>query len=127
MKRPLFFALVLSLSAAESISRANAQDLSSLAQQNMAFDQQFFGQLQGMQMQNQMRQQQLMQNYIAQNGPQLRAEYQQFVASTGMQIPFEQFVYSHIMTQGGRNAGPAACMQSSISNSRPWMSSPGSR
>ncbi len=106
MKRFLFLFTTLFIS-----QPASAQDLSTLAQQNMAFDNQFFGQLQGMQMQNQLAQQQLMQGYIAQNGPQLQAEYRQFVSSTGMQIPFEQFVYSHIMTQGGRNPGPALQQQ----------------
>ena len=88
-----------------------AQDLGTLAQQNMAFDQQFNAQLGGLMQQNQMQQQQMMQNYIQQNGPQLRQQYQQFVQSTGMQIPFEQFVYSHIITAGGTNPAPALQQQ----------------
>jgi len=88
-----------------------AQDLGDIAQQNMAFDQQFNNQLQGLMQQNQMQQQQMVQGYIQSNGPQLRQEYQQFLQSTGMQISFEQFVYSHIATQGGRNPGPALQQQ----------------
>ena len=90
---------------------ASAQDLGSLAAQNMAFDQQFNAQLQGMQQQNQAQMAALQQNYIQQYGPQLQQQYQQFVQSTGMQISFEQFVYSHIMTQGGANPGPALQQQ----------------
>ena len=88
-------------------SEAIAQDLGSIAASNMAFDQQFNAQLGGMMQQNQMAQQQLMQNYIAQNGPRLQQEYQQYVAQTGQQIPFESFVWSHMMTAGGTNPGPA--------------------
>ena len=91
---------------------ARAQDLSAMVQQNMMFDQQQNAQLQAMMMQNQMAQQQLMQNYVQQYGQQrLWAEYQQYVQYTGMQIPFDQFVYYHMATQGGRNAGPAIQQQ----------------
>jgi len=110
MRRSLGVCFLFSLLLCEAAA-AQPMDLGSLAQQNMAFDQQFFGHLQGMQAQNQMAQQQLMQNYIAQNGPRLQAEYQQYVASTGMQVSFQQFVYSHMMTQGGRNPGPALQQQ----------------
>jgi len=78
-----------------------------MMQQNMDFDAQMNAQLQAMQQQNQQAQQNLIQGYIQQNGAQLQADYQQYVQMTGQQIPFEQFVYSHIMTQGGRNPGPA--------------------
>jgi hypothetical protein len=88
-----------------------AQDLGALAQQNMQFDQQFNQQLQGMMMQNQMQQQQLLQSYITQGGPQLRQEYQRYQQQTGMQIPFEQFAYSHMMTMGGKNPSPALQQQ----------------
>ena len=77
-----------------------------IMQQNMNFDAQMNSQLQAMQQQNQQGMQNLVQNYIQQNGPQLQADYQQYVQMTGQQIPFEQFVYYHIMTQGGRNPGP---------------------
>jgi hypothetical protein len=91
---------------------APAQDLNALMQQNMQFDQQQNAWLQNLQQQNQMAQMQLMQNYIQYYGPQrLWAEYLQFVQYTGMQIPFEQFVYNHMATQGGRNAGPALQQQ----------------
>ena len=86
-------------------SAAHAQP--DMMQQNMDFDARMNAQLQGMQQQNQQGMQNLIQNYIQQNGPQLQADYQQYVQATGQQIPFEQFVYSHIMTQGGRNPGPA--------------------
>ena len=94
------------------ISGSNAQDLNSMMQQEVQFDQQQNAWLQNLQQQNMMAQQQLMQNYIQQYGPQrLWAEYQQFVQYTGMQIPFEQFVRNHMATQGGRNAGPALQQQ----------------
>lgn len=78
-----------------------------IMQQNMDFDARMNSQLQAMQQQNQQGMQNLIQGYIQSNGPQLRADYQQYVQATGQQIPFEQFVYMHIMTQGGRNPGPA--------------------
>ncbi len=104
--RDLVPTLALSILAL-SASPASAQDLNQIMQQNMAFDQQQFGMIQNQMAQNQMQQQQLMQMYIQQNGPRLQQEYQQFVASTGAQIPFQTFVYNHMLTQGGANPGPA--------------------
>lgn len=86
---------------------SRGQDLSALMQQNMAVNQQFNARLGAMMMQNQLAQQQLMQQYISQYGPQLRSEYAQFIKTTGMQVPFEYFVWTHMMTAGGTNAGPA--------------------
>jgi len=108
---PAIFSTTLVLVLTLTPQTVRAQDLNSLAQQNMAFDAQMGAQLNGMMMQNQMQQQRMMQSYIQQNGPQLQMEYQNYIRQTGMQIPFEQFVYSHIMTQGGRNPGPALQQQ----------------
>jgi hypothetical protein len=112
--RSLKLALILTAAAsggALAPTTAHAQDLSGLVQQNMAFDQQMNAMLQNQVRQNQMAQQQLVQSYIQQRGPQLRAEYQQYIATTGMQIPFEQFVQYHIATAGGTNPGPALQQQ----------------
>ena len=91
---------------------AHAQDMNTLMMQNMQFDQQANAQLQALWQQNQMAQQQLMQAYIQQYGLQrLQMEHQQLVQYTGMPIPFDLFVYNHMATQGGRNAGPALQQQ----------------
>ena len=111
-RRRGLFTLSLCVSLFMNAHNSEAQDLSSLAQQNMNFDAQFNAQLSGMMQQNQVAQQQMMQNFVMQYGPErLQQEYQQFVRSTGAQITFEQFVYSHIMTQGGRNPEPALRQQ----------------
>lgn len=86
---------------------ASAQDLSSLAAQNMAFDQMMQNQVAGAMYQNQMAQQQLLQSYIQQNGSRLQQEYQQYLRSGGMPISFQQFAYYHLATAGGTNPGPA--------------------
>ena len=112
MKNIASFRLLSAVFLCLSVSGAQAQDMNTLMQQNMQFDQQQNAWLQNLQRQNQLAQQQLMQNYIQQYGPQrLWAEYLQFVQYTGMQIPFEQFVYNHMATQGGRNASPALQQQ----------------
>ncbi|HMP77859.1 MAG TPA: hypothetical protein PKD54_00265 [Pirellulaceae bacterium] len=82
---------------------ANGQDLFTLAQWNMQQDAQFNQQLGHMWQQNQMGQQQLMNQVVQQYGPQLRAEWQQYMAYTGASISFEQYVYYWIMTAGGTN------------------------
>jgi len=92
---------------ASGTTSAGAWDLGSLAAQNMAFDQQANSQLGAMMAYNQAQQQQLMQSYIQAYGPQLQQAYQQYLQATGAQINFEQFVYYHMMTAGGANAGPA--------------------
>lgn len=91
--------------------RAAAQDMNAMMQQNMAFDAMMQQRMQAMQAQNAMAQQQLLQQFVQQNGPQLQADYQRYVQATGQQIPFQQFAYYHMMTQGGRNAGPALQQQ----------------
>lgn len=98
------FIILTSLFAAAT---ASAQDLGSIAAMNMNFDNQFNATLSGLVQQNQASQQALIQNYIAQFGPQLRQQWQQ----SGAQVPFEQFVQWHIMTQGGTNYGPALQVQ----------------
>lgn len=70
---------------------------------NMAFDNQFNAQLGAMQYQNQMAQQQLWQRHLAVNGPRLRAQYQQLLASGQRNISFEQFAYYDLMTAAGTN------------------------
>jgi hypothetical protein len=87
-----------------SSTQASAQDLSSIAAANMAFDNQFNAMLQGQQ--NQLNQSRiaLRQNYIAQNGAALQQQYRQ---SGGMGMTFEQFVDWHMLTAGGTNYGPA--------------------
>ena len=112
MKNIASFWLLSAVFLCRFVAGARAQDMNTLMQQNMMFDQQQNAQLQAMMMQNQMAQQQLMQNFVQQYGPQrLWAEYQQYVQYTGMQLSFEQFVYYHMATQGGRNAGPAIQQQ----------------
>ena len=112
MKNIALFRLLSAVFLCLFVAGARAQDLSAMVQQNMMFDQQQNAQLQAMMMQNQMAQMQLMQNYVQQYGPQrLWAEYQQYVQYTGMQLSFDQFVYYHMATQGGRNAGPAIQQQ----------------
>ena len=91
-------------------SNASAQEMGSL-QQNLQFDQQMFGMIENKMAQNQQQQQQMLQMYIQQNGPRLQQEYQQFITSSGMQIPFATFAYNHMMTQGGANPGPARQLQ----------------
>jgi hypothetical protein len=86
---------------------AKAQDLGSIVQGNMAFDQQFWGALQRMQQQNAMAQQQIWQSYLLQNGPRLRQQYQAYLASGGMPVSFEQFAYYMLMTADGTNVDGA--------------------
>ncbi len=109
VRRALPWALTILLSG--GVSTAGAWDLSNLVMQNMATDQQFNNQLNGMMANTYAQQQQLMQSYIQAYGPQLRQEYQQYLQTTGAQISFEQFVYYHMMTAGGTNAGPALQQQ----------------
>lgn len=85
------------------VAASQGQDLFSLAQWNMQQDAQFNQQLGQMMYHNQRAQQQLMQEVIQQYGPQLRAEWQQYMTTTGTTISFEQYVYYWIMTAGGTN------------------------
>ncbi len=94
---------VAAIAIALAAGIAGGQDLFALAQWNMQQDAQFNQQWNQLMAQNQMSQQQLLHNVIQQHGPQLRAEWQQYVAQTGMSISFEQYVHYWIMTAGGTN------------------------
>jgi hypothetical protein len=96
--------LIICSLLAGTATAVSAQDVFDIARSNMAFDQQFDQQLNGMRMQNQASQQQLMQNAIQQFGPQMQAGYQQYVAQYGQNISFEQYAYYWVMTAGGTNA-----------------------
>mgnify|MGYP001810044988 CR=1 FL=1 len=87
------------------------QDMNSMAAANAAFDQQQNATLQYQMQQLQQARQQLRQSFIQQHGPQLQQEYQQFIQSTGYQIPFETFVDNYMATAGGTNPGPALQQQ----------------
>lgn len=93
-------ALALAAAAVGSSSAYAWQDMMAA---NMAFDSQFNAQLGALQYQNQMSQQQLWQRHLAVNGPRLRAQYQQLLASGQRNISFEQFAYYDLMTAAGTN------------------------
>lgn len=99
--------LVLAAFSSFSLSQAQFMDMSSLVYGNLAFDQQFDAQLKGMMMENQQQIQALMQAAAA--NPQVQADYKQYLAMTGTQIPYEQFLYYWVMTAGGSN--PQAGLQ----------------
>jgi len=71
--------------------------------QNAAFDAQFNARLSAMQRQNAQSQQQLWQHHLQVNGPRLRQQYQQMVASGNRSMSFEQFAYWDLMTAAGTN------------------------
>lgn len=81
---------------------ANAQ-WQGIAAQNAAFDAQFNARLGAMQQQNARAQQQLWQHHLQVNGPRLRQQYQQMVASGNRSMTFEQFAYWDLMTAAGTN------------------------
>jgi hypothetical protein len=109
-KGPVLLGLVIgTLSPAAAL--AQFMDLSGIVQQNMAFDQAVNSQLGAMQANLAAQQQQLLQSYVQTMGPKLVQDYQQFMATTGMQIPFEQYAYYHMATAGGTNPGPALAQQ----------------
>jgi hypothetical protein len=90
MKNNLKTILLGSLLTLSSLSFAQYLD-------NMAFDQQMFGMIEGAMMQNQAQMQQLY--MTAYNDPQVQAAYQQ----SGMQVSYDYYVYWYIMTAGGTN------------------------
>jgi hypothetical protein len=96
-------ALAFAVPATLAASGAAAQNLGSIAAMNNAFDAQFNAQLSRMQAQNHMAQQQLWQQHLQTNGPRLRAQYQQLLASGRRDISFEQFAYWDLMTAAGTN------------------------
>jgi hypothetical protein len=70
-----------------------------LAYNEFAQNQQVNAQLEGMFMTGLAQQQQLLQSVG--NDPQVQAAYNQYVQSTGQQLPYEQFVYYYTLTAGG--------------------------
>lgn len=111
MRRLRLATSVAGLGLALLAAAANAQGPGGIAQDNTAFDQQFWGRLQQLQRQNATAQQQLFQTYLQQNGPWLRRAYEDYVAATGMAVTFEQFAYYMLITANGTNAGAALDMQ----------------
>jgi len=89
--------------AAAALGTPSAHAWQDIMAANMAFDSQFNAQLGAMQYQNQMAQQQLWQRHLAVNGPRLRAQYQQLLASGRRDMSFEQFAYWDLMTAAGTN------------------------
>jgi len=73
------------------------------AQAQTAFDRQFDAWLGNLQRQNQQSQQALWQHHLQVNGPRLRQQYQQLLASGNRSISFEQFAYWDLMTAAGTN------------------------
>lgn len=73
------------------------------AQAQTAFDRQFDAWLGNLQRQNQQQQQALWQHHLQVNGPRLRQQYQQMLASGNRSITFEQLAYWDLMTAGGTN------------------------
>ena len=73
------------------------------AQAQTAFDRQFDAWLGNLQRQNQQQQQALLQHHLQVNGPRLRQQYQQMLASGNRSITFEQLAYWDLMTAGGTN------------------------
>ncbi len=89
--------------AAAALTAPSAFAWQNIMAQNMAFDAQFNAQLQHMQARNQASQQQLWQHHLQVNGPRLRAQYQQMLASGRRDMSFEQFAYWDLMTAAGTN------------------------
>ncbi|WP_284619245.1 hypothetical protein [Aquabacterium humicola] len=90
---------------------AHAQSLSQIAAMNMAFDQQQAAMLANMQRQTAMAQQRLWQQHLQMNGPRLRYQYQQLLASGNRSVTFEQFAYWDLMTAAGTNVQGALAAQ----------------
>lgn len=76
---------------------------SAQALSNAEFDARFQAQLSAMQRQNAQSQQQLWQQFLRDNGPRLRQQYAQMVASGNRSMSFEQFAYWDLMTAAGTN------------------------
>lgn len=90
---------------------AQAQSLGQIAAMNQAFDQQQAAMLTHMQRQNAMAQQRLWQQHLQTNGPRLRQQYQQLLASGNRSMSFEQFAYWDLMTAAGTNVQGALAAQ----------------
>jgi hypothetical protein len=102
MCRPTIARLALAALTALAFAAPAAQ-AQSMYQQNMAFDAQMNNMLANAQRQNQMAQQQLWQHHLQVNGPRLRQQYQQLLASGNRSMTFEQFAYWDLMTAAGTN------------------------
>jgi len=97
--------------AALAGNEASAQGLAGIAAANAAFDSQFNNQLAAMQRQNANSQMALWQRHLQVNGPRLRAQYQQMLASGQRHMTFEQFAYWDLMTAAGTNVQGALAAQ----------------
>jgi hypothetical protein len=103
LKKTTLIAAAIVAAAAAASSATHAQGLAGMAAANAAFDAQFNQRLQSMQQQNYNAQVQLWQRHLQVNGPRLRAQYQQYLASGQRAMTFEQFAYWDLMTAAGTN------------------------
>lgn len=85
---------------AAGFEAASAQPVGSSAAQRLIDSRALSRPLIAKRAQQHLAQQQLVHGYIAQFGPEIEAAYQQFVQSTGMRAPFEQYAYQHLMARG---------------------------
>lgn len=86
---------------------AQAQDYQAMMQQNMMQQQALQNQMMQQIQQAQRNAMQEEQKYIQQNRPQLEKEHQQFMQSTGMQMPLEAYVHNKIMEEAARRHNAA--------------------
>jgi hypothetical protein len=111
MSIPLRHLLALTLALAASLAGGAAHAWQDMAAANRAFDERMARDLGRMQAQNQASQRQLWQRHLQVNGPRLRAQYQQLLASGQRGITFEQFAYWDLMTAAGTNVPGAQAAQ----------------
>jgi len=104
-------AVALGIAAAASTSSASAQGLGGIAAANAAFDAQFNARLGAMQQQTNANIQAIWMRHLQVNGPRLRAQYQQLVASGRAVGTFEQFAYWDLMSASGTNNAGALAAQ----------------
>ena len=94
------------LAAAGLVSIPNANAWQDIAAANASFDANFNARLGAMQQQNNAGIQAIWIRHLQVNGPRLRQQYQQLVASGQAVGTFQQFAYWDLMSAGGRdNAG----------------------
>ncbi len=86
---------------------AGAQTLQDMVQQNIQFDNAMNQRLMQLQQQNAAYGQQIWQSYLEQFGPQLREEYQKYVAAGNPPVTFEQFAYWNLVTAHGTDIAGA--------------------
>jgi hypothetical protein len=104
-------AMVAAVALLAGTGEARAQNLMGIAQQNMMFDYQMNQQLMRLQQQNAAYGQQIWNSYLQQFGPQLRQEYQQYMAAGNPPVSFEQFAYWMLITANGTNVQGALQQQ----------------